>query len=451
MRFLIVLLGILPLFAFAQVKATLIVHSTTPDTSKGKVFSYDGFRFMQVASFSQQGPIDTVVLDLPSKGFYYVGTRYQNAKPLLLAPDAVVEVYKVNIDYKNAKVIDQSLNKQYDSIKEETLKLKAKKIGLLNLWRAQRAKGESLDSMEVKLANLESKEDALLVEAYSIESLLGDVVALNKHPNYPLSANKTQHEIDYFVQHRFDAVDWSSARLAYNSWVFESMRGFVQNIAIFPTSRKVKKAYILELLKEIPEENFRTKKLAYSGLLSELERKDPQLFLEMANQFVSTYAKSFPAEASLVEARVKKIQSKVKGFEAPNFTQNNLENQPVELKDFRGQYLLLDFWASWCGPCRRANPAMVALYDKYKDKGFQILGISLDKTKDRWVKAIETDGLEWPQVSDLKGWNNAVATQYGVRSIPYTVLLDPEGKIVEVNVKGEALDQLLSSLLDKEN
>ena len=75
----------------------------------------------------------------------------------------------------------------------------------------------------------------------------------------------------------------------------------------------------------------------------------------------------------------------------------------------------------------------------------------MDKTRDRWVKAIETDGLEWPQVSDLKGWNNAVATQYGVRSIPYTVLLDPEGKIVEVNVKGEALDQLLSSLLDKEN
>ena len=120
----------------------------------------------------------------------------------------------------------------------------------------------------------------------------------------------------------------------------------------------------------------------------------------------------------------------------------------MSLSDLRGKIVLVDFWASWCGPCRRENPNVVRMYNKYKDKGFDILGVSLDKTQDRWLQAIEQDGLEWHHVSDLKGWSNEVAQAYGVRSIPHTILLDQEGRIIARNLRGQALEEKLEELFD---
>jgi peroxiredoxin len=137
------------------------------------------------------------------------------------------------------------------------------------------------------------------------------------------------------------------------------------------------------------------------------------------------------------------------GTYAPDFTQQDMSDHPVKLSDFKGKYVLLDFWASWCGPCRAENPAVLKAYNAYKNKKFTVLGVSLDQPgkKEAWLQAIAKDSLVWTQVSDLQYWNNAVAKQYGVRSIPQNFLLDPKGKIIAKNLRGEALHQKLKEVL----
>ncbi len=132
------------------------------------------------------------------------------------------------------------------------------------------------------------------------------------------------------------------------------------------------------------------------------------------------------------------------GGMAPDFAQQTPEGRTVKLSDLRGKVVLIDFWASWCKPCRMENPNVKKVYEKYQHKGFEILGVSLDRTKDAWVGAIQQDGLPWKHVSDLGFWNNAAAQQYGVQSIPYTVLVDRDGKVLDKNLRGTALEQRLA-------
>lgn len=135
------------------------------------------------------------------------------------------------------------------------------------------------------------------------------------------------------------------------------------------------------------------------------------------------------------------------GTEFPDFTQNDTTGKPVSLSSLRGKYVLIDFWASWCRPCRQENPNVVANYQRYKDKNFTVLGVSLDKAKQAWVDAINMDGLTWAHVSDLQGWANAVAAQFGIQSIPQNFLIGPDGKIIAKNLRGPALERKLAQLL----
>jgi peroxiredoxin len=135
------------------------------------------------------------------------------------------------------------------------------------------------------------------------------------------------------------------------------------------------------------------------------------------------------------------------GSEAEDFTQNDTSGKPVSLSSFKGKYVLIDFWASWCKPCRMENPNVVAAYERFRSKNFTVLGVSLDRSREAWIKAIQDDGLIWPQVSDLKFWNNAVAQQYRVQQIPQNILIDPSGKIVGKNLRGTELDSRLCALL----
>ncbi|HZL09838.1 MAG TPA: TlpA disulfide reductase family protein [Prolixibacteraceae bacterium] len=148
--------------------------------------------------------------------------------------------------------------------------------------------------------------------------------------------------------------------------------------------------------------------------------------------------------------RVAKLKTVAIGEIAPDFTMNDVDGNPVKLSDIysKNEYTLIDFWASWCGPCRRENPNVVAVFNQYKIKGFGVLGVSLDGEKGRWVKAIADDQLTWPHVSDLKGWKNEAAAIYSVNSIPANLLVDKTGKIIGRNLRQEKLGDTIAGLLN---
>lgn len=269
--------------------------------------------------------------------------------------------------------------------------------------------------------------------------IYGDGTQINKHVNFV--GSDESHAMNYYLRFqnewnikRDSAVALIKASPSKRNEINQSMSGEYNRFRSL-------------------QQNFVTTNRNSAALYPVLNQIDPEndfaTYETIVKQLVYAFGDSPSIKKVQRQYEQRKLMRQAKdklapGKEAPDFEEAMADGSTMKLSDLRGQYVLLDFWASWCGPCRRENPHVVRLYNKYKDQGFTVMSVSLDKSKDSWLKAIKKDGLTWPNhVSDLKYWQSKAAQLYGVRGIPFTVLIDKEGKIIRTKLRAHDLEQEL--------
>lgn len=200
-----------------------------------------------------------------------------------------------------------------------------------------------------------------------------------------------------------------------------------------------------ELIQNLPPKT-KGKEQVYKTILSIFANANLDYYSVVLAKFKQEYA-----DQKSVAEYIKKLPKRdiAVGDEVPEITLKDTEGKDLSLSSLRGKVVLIDFWASWCGPCRAENPNVVRVYGKYKDKGFTVFGVSLDQNREKWLSAIKSDGLAWSHVSDLKGWSSEGAKLYGVKSIPQTYLIDKEGKVIAKNLRGEMLELKLKEIFNE--
>lgn len=408
------------------------------------LYQFEGFGFSLVQSAQNAQQQFTFQVPAGDHGFYYIGPSERNAVPLILGQEEKVTIQGNCGQLRNLEYVNSPINDAYRELKSKMDEFNRENTQLQRGLQREREEAKK-EEMLAALKKLDEERIAFLQQQQKENPLFGSIVSLNTYLSYPHNGQEYDSELGYFADNFFQFADFSDEIYSKSPWTYESFKGYATTLSSVGLPDDLHKHYLEKALESIPAAS-RTQKLAYAGMLAALKQKNHANYVHFADQFIESFREADPELAGRLKKELADARSLMVGGVAPDFTQEQPDGENLSLSDLRGKVILLDFWASWCGPCRRENPNVVRVYQKYKEKGFDILSVSLDKTRDRWLKAIEQDQMTWHHVSDLKGWQNEVAQSYGVHSIPQTILLDAEGKILARNLRGAELERKLAEL-----
>ncbi len=411
-------------------------------------FAFNGVSFTKVAQLTGENGTLSLANDVERTTVVYIGPESGGQIPIVLDGK---EDFTISGNCKalaQAVITGSASNDAYNALKQEMAELKAASVKLtqaLNLAPVNSpASAQAQADLKANDEQRVARFDALNQEADGFQAA---VWAADLYTSFANTQKGYGSELEYFANERFQYADFSKTSFAGNPWVFESFREVTGILLQSGLPAEAAAQYLqgyLSLAVNYPA----THKMALGGVIATLRQQQSPVALDFAKEYISRYGLEEPEAADILGAEVTRLSAFSGEQPAPEFMQALLDGSgETGPQDFRGKILLIDFWASWCGPCRRENPNVVATYNEFKDKGFEILGVSLDKTQAAWEGAVAKDGLTWTHVSDLRGWTNEAARQYGVSSIPATFLLDREGKIVARNLRGEALRAKVAELV----
>jgi thiol-disulfide isomerase/thioredoxin len=384
--------------------------------------------------------------------FYFVGMNedIDKLKPVLLGTENETILSGPCYNMTLTSVQNSKVNEDFDkAIKRvNQLKIESNKIGQnyqLNYSNPQlkaEFEGQMLANDKAKVQLLDSLKKA--------NPFLAKIVAVDSYTSFFHSPKKAnfKDEIEYFATQYFQYADLKDTDYSKIPYLFDMFRSYAQVITLpaLQLNKNQQKTYFYALLNKIPSKTT-AYKFAVTGILTILVEKNNNLLIEFGDKYLTDFPNEEEARKAQLMTIINQAKAQMLDVPAPEITMADTTGKMLKLSNLKGKVVLIDFWASWCGPCRRENPNVVKLYEEYKGKGFEVFSVSLDQDRERWIRAIKDDGLVWTNhVSDLKYWQNEAARLYQVSSIPRTVLLDKEGNIIARDLRGPALEAKLKEV-----
>ena len=431
-----------------QIKGTLVACA---DVETVYLYQWYGINMRQLHTANlveKKGVFNfTFKLDNLPEGFYAIGTSPDNTNPLILGTEAKINLSGTCENMKAAKVKNSDVNDYYEYLVKENGNINNEFMRLLKQMRTAMRNPKLKMQLDSQFAALDARRIELYETSKTTAPFLGKSQGLVTYLSFANNQGDYKNEGEYFVNEYFKYVDFSDEALQYTPALLQQMQPYATTIAQVGFDPAKQSTYIDDILNQTTAHPAAYQAVLLGTVIGYSKAKDKTNFVKYGEQFLAKYPNYDPKFRQNIQTQINRSKSMIIGAVAPEISQQTPEGKTANLSDLRGKVVLIDFWASWCGPCRRENPKVVAMYNKYKAQGFEVFGVSLDGDKKRWEAAIEKDKLTWTHVSDLKKWKSGAAADYGVRSIPTTILIDREGKILAKNLKGAALEAKIQEAL----
>ncbi len=428
-----------------QVTLTCRLYGT--QASADKVFLYEnmGLAKKVVASAGKSGVDSAYVLTIPAgpARFYSVGASEQSTAKIILGEEPEVTLWGNTQFMHKARTVGSPVNKALESFQDELSLFANESTQIRAQFNA--STGNMRRTMEERVAQFTKRKTRFLDSLKTANPLLWRTASLQITPDYAGQGGK---EADFYAAEFFRWANLTDKAYEQIPDVYNAFDAFVATQLQLGTSHEKAVQLAETQLAKIPQESA-TYRMALGGIVASLKANNSPQYPTIAKKYIDRYTSSNLGEIPAMEMELKKASTFNAGFEAPDLAGMTPDSNQYSLKQLRGKVVLIDFWASWCGPCRKENPNVVAEYNKYHSKGFDILGVSLDREINAWRNAIKQDGLPWHHISDLKGWQSSHAALYSVTSIPQTLLIDRDGKIIARNLRGPQLGAKLEEIFGK--
>lgn len=412
--------------------------------SADKIYLYEniGLAKKVVASAGKSGADSAYVLTVPagSARFYSVGATEQSTAKIILGEEKQVTMWGNTQFMHKARTVNSPANKALEAMQQRISEFAEETAQVRAQFNA--ATGNQRRTQEERVAQLGQRKMRFLDSLKAANPLLWRSATLQLTPDY---AGQGGSEVEFYAKEYFRWADLTDKAYESIPDVYQAFDAYMaMQFQLGNAHEKALKSVETHLAK-IPVESL-TYRMASGGVVAALKANNSPQYPTFTKKYLEQYRSKDLGEIAAMDMEMKKAATFLTGFEAPDLAGMTPDSSQFSLKKLRGKVVLIDFWASWCGPCRKENPNVIANYNKYHDKGFDILGVSLDREINAWRNAIKQDGLPWHHISDLKGWQSGHAALYSVTSIPQTLLIDREGKIIARNLRGEQLGAKLEEI-----